>query len=198
MRARGRNDDGVIFVIFAFASIVFCALVFGGIFIFSRATAYTQTDSGVTAAADLAATGSPATGSLSSPQLGTCEANIPPLLDKEGNAPDQNTLTTICEIEEVLWGSAFGTQGGSLQVAIYCDAPGAVVGTSGTPCGTAGNVWVCARSYDSNGYPAIIGPSWVTGQQEEPIPAGAQIEYSTFYPAPSSADSDATALSCGP
>ena len=128
----------------------------------------------------------------------SCETNIPPLLDDEGNAPDQNTLKTICEIEEVLGGSAFGTQGGSLQVAIYCDAPTAVVGTSGTPCGTAGNVWVCARSYDSNGYPAIIGPSWVTDQQEELIPAGAQIEYSTFYPAPSSADSDATTLSCGP
>jgi hypothetical protein len=192
VRARARNDDGVIFVVFVFAATVFLALVFGGIFIFSRDTAYTQTDSAVSAAAELAATGS-----LTSPQLGSCETNIPPLLDRDGNAPDQNTLTTICEIEEVLGGSAFGTEGGSLQVAIYCDASGAAVGTSGTPCGTAGNVWVCARSYDSNGYPGIIGASWVTAQQEESIPAGAPIEYSTFFPAPSSADSDATTLSCG-
>ena len=185
------SERGVIMILFCFAAVIFCALAIGGIFVTSAQLAKTQTTNDVTTGAQLAAAGN-----LTLPQLSSCQTNVPPLSDTAGKPPDPGTLTTICEIEEVVGGtSVFVTQPGSLQVALYCNATDAAVGKSGTPCAGATEVWVCARSWDPNGYPAIISPSWISQEQEEPVTG--TLAFSTFYPAKSASDQGATTLGCG-
>ena len=176
---------------FVFALVVFGALAIGGLFVASAQLGKTQITDDITTGAQLAAAGA-----LDLPELPACQANKPSLVDNANNQPDLDTLKTICEIEEVVGAtSVTATQAGTLQVAIYCNVASAVVGVSGTPCLGASEVWVCARSWDPNGYLSIIGPTWISHEQREAVTG--TLTFSTFYPAPSAADNDATTLSCG-
>jgi len=88
----------------------------------------------------------------------------------------------------------FVTQPGSLQVALYCNATGAAVGVSG-PRVLAPRKSGLRQVVGSQRLPAIISPSWISQEQEEPVTG--TLAFSTFYPAKSASDQGATTLGCG-
>ena len=70
-------------------------------------------------------------------------------------------------------GSFFDTDPASLQVAIYCPGPGptqSFENISGLPCGGSQAVWICARAWDSNVYPGVVGASWISSESEQIVP----------------------------
>ena len=170
--AAGRGDDGAELIEFALVAAVFCALLVGGLFVLVGVIAKGQASSDISTAASFAAQGgcstTPTTTCIdgSTPPL-TCPATVGNSLTGPGG---QATVATICEIEQIIGGTFFDTDPASLQVAIYCPGPGPMqytVGISGLPCAGSQAVWICARAWDSNDYPAVVGPSWISSESEQ-------------------------------
>jgi hypothetical protein len=168
---RSDSDDGVILVEFALVSVVFFALLFGGLFVLMSVIAKGETVSGVAAGAQLAAVDD-----LTAPELPNCVAHPP--RDTAGNPATGDTLTVLCEIEQTIGTEVLGNDNSSLQVAISC------VDQSGpTDCADATAVWVCARTWDPNQYPLVVSPGWITSNDEQPVPTTSVP--TTSVPAPS-------------
>jgi Flp pilus assembly pilin Flp len=188
---RRRDDRGAVLVEFALVSVVFAAMVFGGIFVLSGVIAKGETISGVSSAVQLAASGV-----LDAPTLQSCEASPP--IASDGQPASGDTLTTLCEIEDIISaGSVFDTDTGSLQVALYCEnsrsqptgcGPGRLDPTTG--------VWVCARAYDPNSYPGITSAGWITAQALADVASTVTLKFSPFSPASSPFDNHASTLAC--
>jgi len=191
----------VVLVEFALVSIVFFAMIIGGLFVFLDVLAKTQATGATPAAANFLAaggcqtsTGDCADGASPDP---TCanpanHQNLPP----EYNGPTQHlhpspTLATICEIKQIIGNSLIDTPPNSLQVDIYC-TPNAYPSSaerSGQSCANATAVWVCARGWNSNVYFGvnirIIGPSWISSESEQmvmPLPPTTGVPTSTYIP----------------
>lgn len=167
-----RSDDGVVLVEFALVSVVFFALLFGGLFVLMEAIAKGQVTSGVTSGAQLAVTDNLG-GAVSS----NCLTNPP--LNPAGQPATGNTLTLLCEIEETIGTDVLGTAPSSLQVAISC----VTQQNQPTRCGSAVSVRVCARTWAPWNYPVIISPGWITFDNEQSVPSGsAPLNFSNFTP----------------
>jgi len=240
-----RDERGSVLVEFALVSVVFVAMIVGGLFVFLGVIAKTQATAQTASAADFAAAGgcpeTPTVGGTTSTT--SCHDGVTPSpscvttpLQEQNTSTtvymtDPATLATICEIEQVLGSALIDTESGSLQVAIYCSYPSSTTTTSpdesGQSCANAPAVWVCARAWDTNAYPAIISPEWIGAESEQivatTVPAATTttattvagsptttagpttttvpvLQFETFYPAnPTGQDYSSTpALSCGP
>lgn len=196
-KRRRKDDRGVVLVEFALVVVVFLFLVIGGLFILLRTVSKGASGAEVNAAANFVALGGcPAfttTTSSTTTTLPTCVDQGTPsgtqcmtdalqngLPDYSidtaaasttttGTLSDPSTMETICEIEQILSQTFVADDPSSLQVAINCSdaVQDSEAGVSGYPCAGSTAVWVCAREFDTNTYPGIIGQGWVSDATEQ-------------------------------
>jgi hypothetical protein len=167
---RSDSDDGVILVEFALVSVVFFALVFGGLFVLMTVIAKGQVVSGVTTGAQLAASDN-----FQAPKSSSCLANPPP-------GASGGTLDMVCEIEQSIGSDILGTNPASLEVAIECVDQGDYSVSCQSP--QLAGVRVCARTWVPWDYPVIVSPGWIASANEQATPTtpGFTLGFSNYTP----------------
>jgi uncharacterized repeat protein (TIGR02543 family) len=226
-RAAERGDDGAELIEFALVAVVFFALLVGGLFVLIGVIAKGQASSDISTAASFAAEGGCSVGTGPIPNPTCTDGSTPPstCAAADGNtlsgAGGEATIATICEIEQMIGGTFFDTVPASLQVAIYCPGPGPMPyseNISGLSCGDSQSVWICARAWDSNVYPGVVGPSWISSESEQIVATTAaattttggttttttapasNLQFETYYPINPSGEpwTNTANMNCGP
>lgn len=200
-----RGDSGAVLVEFAFVSIVFVTMIFGGLFVLMGTVAKGDVSSAASSAASFVADGGCSSASScangAQPPSACADSSVEEsdgtMLDPHNGEAAAATVATLCELDQII-GTPWSTDDSSLQVAIYCSPDGAgnpvTPDESGQPCTDATAVTVCLRVYDTNDLPGVISPAWITGEAQDQ--ASGSFSFDTFYPA-NNYNQDGSLLNCG-